>query len=1036
MSSKGKGMGKGKAKELGSGKWKTGGRGAGESHRKRRKSGVLQFFDEAAEADDSRQIISAFSVDHIKGFFYIEAGKQCDINEVCKGLTYIYWSPVVPFSSHELYELLSVRTKCSEVSEGTWARVKNGNYKGDLCQVVAVNNERKRATVKLIPRIDLQAMAAKFDDGVSLKKTVIPAPELISSSELDEFQPLIQIGRDNDTGLYFQVLDGMMLKDGNLYKRVSIDSISCWGVMPTEEELLKISHSDNNESNDVEWLAQLYGEKKRKKTIKSDKGSEKGDGSSGSGMENSFELLDLVFFGRKDFGLIVAMGKDDRYKILKEAPEGPVVVTVEQHELKPFDKKFTALDLHSKTISINDTTKVLEGQYEGKQGIVKQIYRGTIFLYDENETDNGGFFCCKSQNCEKIKQFFYVCKEKGGELDSSGFEDFTSSRKSPVSPKKPWQERQIRSDVNNRNREGMFSIGQTLRIRVGPQKGYLCCLLAVHYSDVTLKLDSKQKVLTDGEDMINLKLKDVGLDFSWPVERIKEVLSCSLETVKSISILGLLPSMDLRQRKGDKSQVLKRCCLRVKCFVGAYFARWLASKLLETVYWFLDVIPELMLYLDGNGLMFGNNFGSRHDDDKDKDVDVEIFRAGKKISLTQLERDHRDWLLQMHDSYDEEIVSGEDQPVIVVNPSNKKALGISYDVIRVHQTLKRKGVTWKSGQKIKVLKGACAGLYKNNVYGTTEHFLIDGLQGDFGALKATEVVVDGIVVSNHGGRQLVGVEGEKIIHGKPSGVDDLVGTFDGTNTGWECKSTSNQNSSWGAAVCSADNDNKTDGATTSWETKATSGSDQVGAWGWQTMSKAKQVIHPLQARSFLVLTLTLILLFLAQIRTISGQHDRFWLAMTWPYGYCSDRKNAPCVNQPPDHLIIHGLWPADANGLLLYPPHCVTNRYSFYPQQLNNTVDLFVLLDIDGFLKGTIGLGQKKSKYDIINAVEKWLGRGYSKMVRVQLKCVKRHGIDLLKEIIFCVDQEGHLVMSCNRQMEAMQHSCGLDITLPGQVVP
>lgn len=44
--------------------------------------------------------------------------------------------------------------------------------------------------------------------------------------------------------------------------------------------------------------------------------------------------------------------------------------------------------------------------------------------------------------------------------------------------------------------DGMFSVGQTLRIRVGPLKGYICRVLAVRRSDVTVKLDSQHKILT------------------------------------------------------------------------------------------------------------------------------------------------------------------------------------------------------------------------------------------------------------------------------------------------------------------------------------------------------------------------------------------------------------------------------------------------------------------------------------------------------------------------------------------------------------
>ena len=90
----------------------------------------------------------------------------------------------------------------------------------------------------------------------------------------------------------------MLLKDGYLYKKVPIDSLNLWGVIPTEDELLKFeTPAKNDESNDLEWLSQLYGEEKKTRPIMSDKGGGKGEGSSSSSMENSLEVHDLVLHG-------------------------------------------------------------------------------------------------------------------------------------------------------------------------------------------------------------------------------------------------------------------------------------------------------------------------------------------------------------------------------------------------------------------------------------------------------------------------------------------------------------------------------------------------------------------------------------------------------------------------------------------------------------------------------------------------------------------------------------------------------------------
>lgn len=125
---------------------------------------------------------------------------------------------------------------------------------------------------------------------------------LVSSScTFREFRPLIQSRRDRDTNLMFEILDGMMLKDGYLYKKIAIDSLSFWGIVPTEDELLKFEPAKKDESTDVQWLSQLFGEKKKKevKRIKPlpDKGGGKSEGSSSANPENNFELHDLVFIG-------------------------------------------------------------------------------------------------------------------------------------------------------------------------------------------------------------------------------------------------------------------------------------------------------------------------------------------------------------------------------------------------------------------------------------------------------------------------------------------------------------------------------------------------------------------------------------------------------------------------------------------------------------------------------------------------------------------------------------------------------------------
>ncbi|KAJ0043465.1 hypothetical protein Pint_17792 [Pistacia integerrima] len=192
---------------------------------------------------------------------------------------------------------------------------------------------------------------------------------------------------------------------------------------------------------------------------------------------------------------------------------------------------------------------------------------------------------------------------------------------------------------------------------------------------------------------------------SWTSQEANARLKCAYFPVTE----AWLPFMDLRQKKGDKAHLLKRCCSRAKCFIGRILSYSFPS-LCEPIV--LVLIRHLLSLLFIYFVQFlGSLFYS--------------FVADLFVYLLFLSDDI---------SY----------------------IYYSTIVARVHQVLKRKGLTWKRGQRVKVFKGACAGVHNNNIYATIEYFLIEGLQGD--AVGDAQIICrpiglmdkEGCVVENNG----------------------------------------------------------------------------------------------------------------------------------------------------------------------------------------------------------------------------------------------------------------------------------------------
>nr|CAB3467414.1 unnamed protein product [Digitaria exilis] len=217
------------------------------------------------------QIKSVVALDHLKNYIYVEAEKEAHVKEACKGLRNIYASAkitLVPIK--EMADVLSVESKSVDLSRDSWVRMKLGIYKGDLAKVVDVDNVRQRVDVKLIPRIDLQALASKLEGEAVKKKAFVPPPRFFNIDEAREMHIRVERRRDSQTGEYFEWVDNLKFKDGFLYKSVSIKSIHTANIQPTFDELEKFRKPGDDMNGDMASLSTLFANRKKGHFMKGD----------------------------------------------------------------------------------------------------------------------------------------------------------------------------------------------------------------------------------------------------------------------------------------------------------------------------------------------------------------------------------------------------------------------------------------------------------------------------------------------------------------------------------------------------------------------------------------------------------------------------------------------------------------------------------------------------------------------------------------------------------------------------------------------
>ncbi|GFZ09931.1 global transcription factor group A2 [Actinidia rufa] len=210
----------------------------------REREAAVCLMQKSLDKGSELQIRSAIALDHLKNYIYVEADKEAHVKQACNGLRVIYTNAkitLVPIK--EMTDVLSVECKAIDLSRDTWVRMKIGTYKGDLAQ-----------EGREVPK----------------KKAFVPPPRLMNVAEARAMHIRVERRRDPMTGDYHENINGMMFKDGFLYKTVSTKSISTQNIQPTFAELEKFRQPDENGDGDTAGPSTLFANRKKGHLMKGD----------------------------------------------------------------------------------------------------------------------------------------------------------------------------------------------------------------------------------------------------------------------------------------------------------------------------------------------------------------------------------------------------------------------------------------------------------------------------------------------------------------------------------------------------------------------------------------------------------------------------------------------------------------------------------------------------------------------------------------------------------------------------------------------
>ncbi|CDW80320.1 transcription elongation factor spt5 [Stylonychia lemnae] len=112
---------------------------------------------------------------------------------------------------------------------------------------------------------------------------------------------------------------------------------------------------------------------------------------------NEYSANDLIMYSNKYVGVVLKV-EDDYVRVINNEGDLQNIKLLDINKKFDMAKKGSTVDSHRNTLHSDDVVKITSGHNKGRKGVVKFIYKTTLFLWDKEFYQSNGIFVENSRN--------------------------------------------------------------------------------------------------------------------------------------------------------------------------------------------------------------------------------------------------------------------------------------------------------------------------------------------------------------------------------------------------------------------------------------------------------------------------------------------------------------------------------------------------------------------------------------------------------------------------------------------------------------